>query len=382
MRRVPFALTVTTALLTSAFTAAAQRPIAQLTMGGGSATDVRGVRSDAVTAAPMLAFAWPRGAVLRLGATGTGFSTGGWTLGAGASSHLRSPLASIPLALTFEAAASMTTTSYHTSFATIGATPAVELGLSRFTLFAGVRTARARTALERTVLPTQPPSSSTVARSAIGPVFGGQLAVATFGNGDRVSVGYREEHARIDEMNVTDRAGTVSLVRGPVALSGVLGIRRSPDEATTFSGISASFALSRVAALQVSAERYAGDRLTGALGGQAINAGFVFRTPSGPRPLPRPRGVSAPVRGLTRLAIRAPAARTVEVAGDWTDWQPIAATRAPNGVWYVDQAIPPGEYRYAFRIDGTQWRIPDGAVAVDDGIGGKSAWLTVSRAAK
>src|SRR5260221_2620122 len=190
MRRVPFALTVTTGLLTSAFTAAAQRPIAQLTMGGGSATDVRGVRSDAVTAAPMLAFAWPRGAVLRLGATGTGFSTGGWTLGAGASSHLRSPLASIPLALTFEAAASMTTTSYHTSFATIGATPAVELGLSRFTLFAGVRTARARTALERTVLPTQPPSSSTVARSAIGPGFGGQPAVANLGNGNRVSVGY------------------------------------------------------------------------------------------------------------------------------------------------------------------------------------------------
>ena len=33
--------------------------------------------------------------------------------------------------------------------------------------------------------------------------------------------------------------------------------------------------------------------------------------------------------------------------------------------------------RYAFRIDGRTWRVPDGAVAVDDGFGGKSAYVTV-----
>jgi 1,4-alpha-glucan branching enzyme len=135
-------------------------------------------------------------------------------------------------------------------------------------------------------------------------------------------------------------------------------------------------------ALQLGAQRYPGDRLTGALGGSAVSAGFVLHTPSAPRPrtLPQPTGVRAPAPGLTRLAIRAPAARTVDVAGDWSRWQPVGATRAPNGVWYADVAIPPGEYRYAFRIDGKEWRVPDGAVATDDGIGGKSAWLTVSQA--
>ncbi len=52
--------------------------------------------------------------------------------------------------------------------------------------------------------------------------------------------------------------------------------------------------------------------------------------------------------------------------------------RAANGVWYVDLSIEPGEYRYAFRVDGAAWTVPDGIAAVDDGFGGKSAWLAVS----
>ena len=59
----------------------------------------------------------------------------------------------------------------------------------------------------------------------------------------------------------------------------------------------------------------------------------------------------------------------------------IATTRADNGVWYVDLDLPPGEYRYAFRVDGKEWRVPEGVAAVDDEFGGKSAWLKVSRPA-
>jgi hypothetical protein len=46
-------------------------------------------------------------------------------------------------------------------------------------------------------------------------------------------------------------------------------------------------------------------------------------------------------------------------------------------VWYADLKIPPGQYRYAFRVNGIEWRVPDGATAVKDDFGGKSAWLTV-----
>ena len=50
----------------------------------------------------------------------------------------------------------------------------------------------------------------------------------------------------------------------------------------------------------------------------------------------------------------------------------------PHGVWFIDLPIPPGQYRYAFRIDGATWSVPDGAAVTSDDFGGKSAWLTVS----
>jgi 1,4-alpha-glucan branching enzyme len=82
---------------------------------------------------------------------------------------------------------------------------------------------------------------------------------------------------------------------------------------------------------------------------------------------------------MTRLAIAARDASHVEVAGDFTNWEFVVTKRAANGVWYVDLAVPPGQYRYAFRIDGKEWRIPGGAPAAEDEFGGKSAWLTVAR---
>jgi 1,4-alpha-glucan branching enzyme len=79
------------------------------------------------------------------------------------------------------------------------------------------------------------------------------------------------------------------------------------------------------------------------------------------------------------VSIAAADARRVEVAGDWNQWRPVPLRRADNGVWYLDLAIAPGVYRYAFRIDGQTWQVPRGVAAVDDGFGGKSAWLTVGQ---
>jgi 1,4-alpha-glucan branching enzyme len=88
--------------------------------------------------------------------------------------------------------------------------------------------------------------------------------------------------------------------------------------------------------------------------------------------------VARPRAGVTRIAIHAPDARTVQLCGDWNGWKPEPARRASNGVWYVDLALEPGEYRYAFRVNGA-WRVPEGAVAVDDGFGGRAAYVTVPR---
>jgi 1,4-alpha-glucan branching enzyme len=78
-----------------------------------------------------------------------------------------------------------------------------------------------------------------------------------------------------------------------------------------------------------------------------------------------------------RLVLRAPDARVVEVAGDWTDWRPVPAARARDGRWWVDVRLARGDYRYAFRVDRSRWRVPDDVQTVDDGFGGRSAVLVV-----
>jgi 1,4-alpha-glucan branching enzyme len=67
----------------------------------------------------------------------------------------------------------------------------------------------------------------------------------------------------------------------------------------------------------------------------------------------------------------------VELAGDWNNWVPRAMRRDAAGVWYQDVQLAPGAYRYAFRVDGQRWTVPRGAATVDDGFGGRSAWLSV-----
>jgi hypothetical protein len=360
----------------------AQHAAAQLVVGGGSGTDARGISSSAWTVAPSLAVA-SRSTVFRLGASGTGFGGGGWAVGGNTGLDLRLPVART-VALNLGAAASGTATSYHSSYATLSALPSLELRLAPVVVFGGMRAATARRSIGAVGVPAGPfalPAARSITRSSIGPVFGGRLTLGAWRNGS-VTLGVRQETARVDTVSATDRTATLSILNGPFSISGILGARAERAATATFGGLRASLALSRVLGLQLGAERYPADRLTGALGGRTVSAGLVLRTAGGPRPLPKPSGVAAPAEGRTRLAIRAPEAAAVEVAGDWNGWHPVAAHRGTNGVWYADLAIPTGTWRYGFRIDRREWRVPDGAAAADDGFGGKSAWITVDAGSK
>jgi 1,4-alpha-glucan branching enzyme len=130
-------------------------------------------------------------------------------------------------------------------------------------------------------------------------------------------------------------------------------------------------------AVQLAGGRYAANRMLGTPAGDYLNLGAVIRLHVARSSLPKPSGVSAPATGMTRLSIRAEDAATVEVAGEFNHWEFVSTRRASNGVWFADLRIPAGQYRYAFRINGKEWRIPAGATAAEDEFGGKSAWLTV-----
>jgi 1,4-alpha-glucan branching enzyme len=135
-------------------------------------------------------------------------------------------------------------------------------------------------------------------------------------------------------------------------------------------------------ALQLAAGRYPPNAMLGTAAGKFVNAGISMSFGRRGGAMPEPIGVPKPMYGMTRIAIRAKDATRVELGGDFNKWQLAPTTRAVGGVWYADLALPPGDYRYAFRIDGKEWRVPEGVAAADDEFGGKTAWLTVRKDAR
>jgi len=353
----------------------------------GSATDALGTRSNAVTVAPGLAFRPSRAVAFDLSAQGVRFQHAGWALSAVGASATRHEL--LPrLALTTSATGSLTGTSNDAQYASAEATPALETAVGPFVAFAGVRGAIGSMRMAEAAGSPRPfplgggTSPRVVTRH-------GTLRGFVWGGGVRFtreeamgSAGYREERSTIAEVPLVDRVLMADASAGRATLSASVGARASSLGDEAFGSAAVGLRLTHGVALQASAGRYPASHLTGVVGGSFVSVGLVLtgsRAPSmatatAPTAL---RGVAPPPQGHVRLVMRAPEARRVEVAGDWTRWQPLVARRAPDGYWYADVRLAPGRYRYAFRTDGGPWVAPDGAGTVDDGFGGRSAVLTV-----
>jgi hypothetical protein len=107
-----------------------------------------------------------------------------------------------------------------------------------------------------------------------------------------------------------------------------------------------------------------------------------------PRPQPAPVApapVQVAVRRVSdtvfvRFELADPQARSVSVAGSFNGWQigALALARDARGVWSGTAALPVGEHRYDFVVDGTRW-VPDPTAhaEVDDGFGGRNSVIVV-----
>ena len=80
---------------------------------------------------------------------------------------------------------------------------------------------------------------------------------------------------------------------------------------------------------------------------------------------------------LRVVAVRLPRATTVELMGDFTDWEAVPMTKLPNGEWTLERWIAPGSHRVAIRIDGGGWTIPPNLPRVADDFGGEAGLVTV-----
>jgi len=80
-----------------------------------------------------------------------------------------------------------------------------------------------------------------------------------------------------------------------------------------------------------------------------------------------------------QFVLVAPQAASVALVGDFNDWDPARAPmQTAHGVWATVVRLAPGRYRYAFLVDGVEWRADPGAPAAkDDEFGTPSSVVTV-----
>jgi hypothetical protein len=176
-----------------------------------------------------------------------------------------------------------------------------------------------------------------------------------------------------------DLESSVYWSRGALALDGLIGTRVSSSygQRSTWGHAQASWALGEQLALVAGGGSRASEPAIGRLGGNYFS--FGVRLASAPwiahalHPGARTSANSFGVRaeGQTRIIyVHAPAARTIELMADFTDWQPVVMRHASNDEWQLAMQIAPGSHRVNIRVDGGEWSAPPGAGTVQDEFNG------------
>ncbi|HEX6627442.1 MAG TPA: glycogen-binding domain-containing protein [Gemmatimonadaceae bacterium] len=81
--------------------------------------------------------------------------------------------------------------------------------------------------------------------------------------------------------------------------------------------------------------------------------------------------------GVVTFRIFAPSAQSVELTGDFTNWDPLAAAPVGDGWWTVARPLIVGKYQMNLRIDGGKWVVPPGLLAIVDEFGGNVGLLVI-----
>jgi hypothetical protein len=357
----------------------AAQNVASLAINAGSATDVTGAGSSALTIAP----SFTRVSALSsatLGASATKFANDAWSASVATAINGRASERAITPVV--DIALNAATTSYDFSYASADLVPSIEAKAGKAKLFVGGRLAASGTsAAAPGASPVPIPGTRSTSSQTATTAIGGASFSTVANSGEVATLGYRAEAGIVARARQVEHGVSASVASSKMVIGGSLGLRERVSERSSYGMATVGLAVSPAVMLQLSAGSYPSNPMFGTAAGKFVNAGFSMRLGRRAGELPAPSGVQAPAPGTTRISIRANDARRVELAGDFNQWHPIVAARAANGVWYADLKLPPGEYRYAFRIDGKEWRVPEGVAAVDDEFGGKSAWLTVSRPA-
>lgn len=201
-------------------------------------------------------------------------------------------------------------------------------------------------------------------------------------------------HSRVGDTVYTDIGTLARGRRGGLEVEGTLAARLWSQGGGhgVFGEASAVVNLSELAGIVVAGGRYPTDPVRGSISGRYFTAAVRLRTlaprrPPPPRlPVPAyavagPAGsvasavawleVSPAANGGVRLVVQSLDAFSVEIAGDFTDWQPVALARAGPSRWEAVITVSPGLHRINVRLDGGPWIVPAGATRAADDFGGE-----------
>jgi 1,4-alpha-glucan branching enzyme len=75
---------------------------------------------------------------------------------------------------------------------------------------------------------------------------------------------------------------------------------------------------------------------------------------------------------LQKFSYVARTARSVQLVGDFTNWEehPIPLRRVPNGAWHAAIRLEPGTHYYRFLVDGQWHNDPESPLNVPNPFGG------------
>jgi hypothetical protein len=160
--------------------------------------------------------------------------------------------------------------------------------------------------------------------------------------------------------------------------------RSTPE--TMIWGLSASREIAPALALVAAAGRAGSDPVTSVPGARYFAVGLRLKV--GPPVVPAlpvrtvsdesaPFRIGPAVAAGREIVIQAPEAESVELAGDFTDWKPVALRRWGEHGWRTVLPVAPGLHRLAIRIDGGEWRAPAGTRSVESEFGGQVAEVVV-----
>jgi hypothetical protein len=216
-----------------------------------------------------------------------------------------------------------------------------------------------------------------------------------------VMLGISAARSFVGDTAYSDVVSKAQTRRGALAFDASIGARFASRGGGhgVFGEASAALTLGERTMVFVAGGRYPTDPLSGSVAGRYMSGGVRLRVasparlaarttlPSASRPT-TPQG-GDPVAGVRLELVSRPdgtvrvvlytsdSAASVELAGDFTDWEPRPLRRTTDRMWETLLPIPRGLHRLNVRIDGGAWIVPAGLTRAADEFGDEVGILAV-----